>query len=154
MLARRYPPTGCTNAVSGDLVHTNGRWIIECGHPEFKAEIHPPFMMTHVRTGKRPGGEPETVAEIWVNGYFPGEPIDIDLWAPPRPSPDAFLLVSKPVDAQAALGLSIATTISAPGAHVKFTAPHREVEVEDSGMMKWQAGRGYYGEWKLSWSRR
>jgi hypothetical protein len=139
--------------IKGDLVHTSGRWIIDCGHDTFKSEIHPPFMVTHVRTEKPAGGEPETVAEIWVNGYFPGEPIELDLWAPPRPSPDALLTVSKPVDAESALGLNIATTISAPGVHLRFTAPHREVGVEQSGKMKWEAGRGYYGEWKLHWSR-
>jgi hypothetical protein len=142
--------------IAGDLIFTSGRWIMDCGHhsPGFKAEIHPPFLTSHMFTQKRADGSLETVAEIWINGYFPGDPIDVDIWPPPRPTPDAFLTVTRPVDAGAALGLSVALTTSFSGATAHFTAPRREVEVEGSGKMNFASGRGYEAEWTVYWSLR
>jgi hypothetical protein len=94
-----------------------------------------------------------SVAEIWVNGYFPGEPVDIQLWAPPRPSPDAVLAVRKPVDADAALGVNVAFSINNTGVTIRFTAPPRRVPVDDNGKMNWQTLRGYNGEWRAYWTR-
>jgi Bacterial Ig domain/LGFP repeat len=136
----------------GDLIYANGRWIVDCGHVPYKSEIHPPFLTSHMHSQRRPDGTPETVAEIWVNGYYPGDPIDLDLWPPPRPSPNAFLTVIKPQDADAALGVSVALTSSFSGAHVHFTAPRREVPVDHSGKMNWETLRGYEGEWLVYWS--
>jgi LGFP repeat len=142
--------------IEGDLIFTNGRWIMDCGHddPGYKAEIHPPYLWSDMSTRKRADGSLETVALIWVNGYFPGDPVDVEIWPPPRPSPDAFLTVTRPVDAGAALGLNVALTTSYAGAKATFSAPHREVEVERSGKMNWATGRGYEGEWTVYWSQR
>ena len=101
---------------------------------------------------KRPDGRLETLAEIWVNGHYPGAEMIVDLWPPPRPSPDAFLTLTKPVDAGAAMGLSLALTTSYSGARIRFTAPFREVEIEESGKMHWMTGRGYEGEWTVGWT--
>ena len=27
----------------GDLIHTTGRWIVDCGHDTYKTELHPIF---------------------------------------------------------------------------------------------------------------
>lgn len=139
--------------IAGDLIFTNGRWIMDCGHEPYKAEIHPPYLWSSMSTRKRADGSLETVAEIWVNGYFPGDPVDVDIWPPPRPSPDAFLTVTRPVDAGAAYGVTVALTSSYAGARARFSASHREVEVEGSGKMNWATGRGYEGEWTVYWSR-
>jgi hypothetical protein len=137
---------------AGNLILTNGRHIFDCGHTPYNTEIHPPYLTSHIATRKRTDGGLETVAEIWVNGYFPGEPIDVDLWPPPRPTPDAYLTVTRPTD-DAALGLSVTTSTSYSGARARFTAPHREVSVDEAGKMNWATGRGYEGEWTVYWSR-
>jgi len=54
----------------------------------------------------------------------------------------------------AALGLGVAVTTSNAGAVARFTAPHREVAVDPSGKMNWEALRGYEGEWQPYWSVR
>jgi hypothetical protein len=39
------------------------------------------------------------------------------------------------------------------GAKAKFSSQtHREVDVDLSGKMNWQTGRGYEGEWEIYWS--
>ena len=89
-----------------------------------------------------------------MTGYYPGDPIDVDLWPPPRPTPDAILNLSKPLDKDAALGLSVSVSMTYAGARARFTAPHREVDVDLSGKMNWVTGRGYEGEWDVYWSPR
>ena len=99
--------------IAGDLVFTSGRWILDCAvFHGAKAEIHPPYLMSHSRMRKRSDGLLETLTEIWVTGHYPGSPIDVDIWPPPRPSPDAFLTVTKPTDAAAAYGVNVALTTS------------------------------------------
>src|SRR5205823_1799953 len=107
--------------ISGDLIYASGRWIMDCGHDPYKTEIHPPFLMSNMRTQKRPDGTLQTVAYIWVTGYYPGDPIDVDLWPPPRPTPDAILNLSKPLDKDAAFGLSVSVSMSYAGARARFT---------------------------------
>ncbi len=138
--------------IRGDLIYVNGRWIMDCGHSPYKTEIHPPFLMSNMRTQKQADGTPATVADIWITGYYPGDPIDLDLWPPPRPTPNAFLTVIRPTDADAALGVNLKLTSSYAGAHVQFTAQHQEVPVDGSGKMNWATLRGYEGEWLVYWS--
>lgn len=138
--------------LAGDLIYANGRWIMDCAHSPFKTEIHPPFLMSNMRTHKRSDGTSETLADIWVTGYFPGDPIDVDLWPPPRPSPDAFLTVIRPKESDAALGVNVTLSTSYSGARARFTAEHREVPVDYTGKMNWETGRGYEGEWQIYWS--
>lgn len=148
----RYFFAGWGWPVAGDLVVTNGRWIMDCGHSPVKAEIHPPYLMSHSRMRRRPDGRLETLAEIWVTGHYPGAEMIVDLWPPPRPSPDAFLTITKPVDAGAATGLTLSMTTSYSGARIRFTAPFREVPIDESGKMHWMTGRGYEGEWTVGWT--
>lgn len=159
----------------GDLMFTAGRWVIDCGHDNFKTELHPIFMfsrMSTVTTTVEPftgivnqnpfGGTPEnpvpaTQANIWVNGWYPGDPIEFDLHPPPRPHPDATLVVNKPVDAQAAVGINFESKFEPVAAtsrvHIRITAPLRQNVVTDLGEMKWASGRGYQGQWFIYWSQ-
>ncbi len=140
--------------IAGDLIYANGRWIMDCGHEPFKTEIHPPFLMAHTRGRTRDGGGIEDVTEIWITGYYPGDPIEVNLWPPPRPTPDSYLTVIKPVDAESALDIEVGITTSYAGAKAKFSSStHREVDVDHSGKMNWQSGRGYEGEWEVYWSQ-
>ncbi len=139
----------------GDLYLAAGRWIIDCGHPSFYSEIHPPFATADVRT-ERGGAGPKTLAYIWVNGFYTGDPLDIDLFPPPRPRPNAFLFVNKPIDAQAAWGVQPSFTTDPDFfAYVRphFTASPRRVSLSilGSGEMLWQGGREYAGRWEIGW---
>jgi hypothetical protein len=84
---------------AGSLVMLNGRWIVDCGHPPFHAEIHPPNTIVALETlapfptappvpPARPVS-PVTRAQIWANEFYEGHPFQIKVWAPPRPTPDA-----------------------------------------------------------------
>jgi hypothetical protein len=159
----------------GDLIFTAGRWVIDCAHSTFKTELHPIFMFSKMRTvttltdpftklvDPNPfGGTPEnpvpaTQADIWVNGWYPGDPIEFDIHPPPRPGPDAILVINKPVDADAAFGVNLTflrQPASAPSrAHLRFTAPSRHNDVTWLGEMKWQNGRGYEGQWYVYWEQ-
>lgn len=139
----------------GDLFFAAGRWIIDCGHRPRRTELHPIFMFAKMKA-EQFQGHLATRCDIWVNGWYPGDPIEFDIFPPPRPSPDSFLTLSKPVDADAALDVTVEFTF-APGSatnhvHVRFTASPREVEVTDAGEMIWDYLRGYWGQWFIYWS--
>jgi hypothetical protein len=152
-----------------DLFYGAGRWIIDCGHDTYKSELHPIFMyakMKTVRTLTDPftglvdenpfGGQPATQADIWVNGWYPGDPIEFDLFPPPRPTPTATLVVNKPADADAVFGINFEYSLEPSDAvshvHVRITAPYREAHVTSAGEMIWDTNRGYEGQWFLYWS--
>ena len=142
----------------GDLFVAAGRWIIDCAHTPFRTELHPLFMFAKMKT-QNFEGQPATRADIWVNGWYPGDPIEFDLFPPPRPSPNANLTVVKPVDADAALGVTVEFTWEPPGliipnhVHVRFSAPLRQNTVTSDGEMMWESLRGYYGQWFLFWGQ-
>lgn len=137
----------------GDLVFASGRWIIDCGHDDYNAEIHPPFVLARLHTVVYKGHQ-ATEANIWVNGWFPGDPVEFNIYPPPRPSPNATLSLVKPVDRDAALDVTVAANVGTTGDHIqaRFSASRRRVPVTDAGEMKWQFGRGYEGTWYVYWS--
>jgi hypothetical protein len=146
--------TGFGRPRVNDLFFAAGRWVIDCGHRIKRTEIHPPFVTAHMRTEPFEG-QTATQANIWVNGFYTGRPVSLDIFPPPRPSPNALLNIAKPIDAQASLGVTV--TLSTPDftqARVRFSAPLRLVEVTSAGEMKWQAGRAYYGRWHVWWSEK
>lgn len=159
----------------GDLIHTTGRWIIDCGHATYKSELHPIFSYakmktvvseTNTFTGLEEdlfNARPATRVAIWINGWFPGgdnNAIEFDAFPPPRPSPNAVLHVVKPVD-NAPGGYTAAEDVTmefqlvpfgtASHVHLRFTAPRRENTVTGAGEMKFQSGRQYWGIWYLYW---
>ena len=139
----------------GDLFFAAGRWIIDCGHTPYRTELHPIFMYAKMKA-EQFGGHLATRADIWVNGWYPGDPIEFDIFPPPRPSADSVLTLNKPVDADAALDVNVAFNfepVSAPDhVHVTFTASPRNVQVTDAGEMLFESGRGYEGQWFVSWN--
>jgi hypothetical protein len=82
-----------------------GQPIIDCGHKPFRAEIHPPQVITMEAFNRRlrpldasPDGLPhdkkvEAMAFGWVNLTSPKH-LEFDLWPTPRPSGAAKLVVS------------------------------------------------------------
>ena len=161
----------------GDLVHATGRWIIDCGHDTYNAELHPLFSFATMKTViSEPntftglevdlfGGKPATRVAIWINGWYPGgdgNAIEFDAFPPPRPNPDAVLHVSKPVDFaaggyRAAEDVSLEFAFAPAGAvshvHLRFTSPRRENAVTDAGEMLFDSGRQYWGIWYLYWGQ-
>jgi hypothetical protein len=138
----------------GQLIFTAGRWIIDCGHDSYNSEIHPPSVYVLMHTEPY-STRPATVANIWVNGFYTGDPVDLDIYPPPRPSPEAVLNVAKPRDSDAALDVQLAFSFMGPRARVRFTAPRRTLSVDSwTGEMLWQTGRGYEGRWYVYWTDR
>jgi hypothetical protein len=140
----------------GDLLFASGRWIIDCGHPDYGSEIHPPSVLAYMNTKDTTSPSPTTMASIWVNGFYPGDPVDIDIFPPPRPAPNASLVIEKPKDSDAALDVNVKYTTDpdfSTYVRVNFSASPRRVQVTDVGEMKWQTGRSYQGNWFVKWDR-
>lgn len=139
----------------GDLFFAAGRWIIDCGHTPYHSELHPIFMFAIMKM-EQFEGRLVTRADIWVGGWYPGDPIEFDIYPPPRPSSESVLTLNKPADADAAFNVDLefdfAPATAPDHVHVKFTASPRQVHVEDSGEMIWEAERGYEGQWLVGWS--
>jgi hypothetical protein len=79
----------------GDFLYAYGRWIIDCGHGPFRSEIHSPQALVWSRTTTYRDREASRVA-IWVNHFFDGRPVTFEMAAPPKPSPNATLVVARP----------------------------------------------------------
>jgi hypothetical protein len=136
----------------GELISTSGRWIIDCAHIPYNSEIHPPFAFALMQT-EMFRGHPATRANIWLGGFYTGEPVEIDIFPPPRPSPTARLVLVKPFNSDAALDVSVDFSfISSTQVRARFTAATRLNPVTEEGEMKWLRGRGYLGKWMVYWT--
>ena len=137
---------------AGDLVFANGRWIVDCGHASGNTEIHPPSVLAFIRGETDMLSRPVTRADIYVNGFFNGLDVEFDLHPPPRPSPTARLVLSKPVDESAGFGLTVEYDFLADHVRPRFFGEARENPVTSLGEMRWLNGRGYFGTWRLYWA--
>jgi hypothetical protein len=85
----------------GSLVALDGRWIIDCGHPPYHSEIHPPHTIMFFETSPPPSGmtvpnvasqdQIVTRAQVWMNEFYTGGQFFVNVWPPPRPTPDSEL---------------------------------------------------------------
>jgi hypothetical protein len=137
-----------------DLIFVAGRWAIDCGHDSFSPEIHPPAVLAAMRAGSF-ASHPATVANIWINGVYAGEPVELKIFPPPRPSPSATLTYAKPYDANAAFDVTVEDAVDLPWSpsyvRVRFTASPRQIQVDWDGEMHHQKNRGYKGRWHVYW---
>jgi len=139
--------------LQGDVLFAAGRWIVDCGHCDFHTEIHPPAVMVFSRTIQHLG-RPATDAVIWVNGFYTGADVNFQVEAPPKPAPNANLVLEKPTDVTAALGLTLQLSWKAHAVSGHFSAPLRQMLIDaNTGQMFWQTLRGYQGEWILYWDQ-
>lgn len=149
-LARAFIAFGF-DVVPGDLFFASGRWIIDCGHENFKSEIHPPSVFARTRSVILNSGRPAAVTYVWVNGWYSGEPVEVPLYPPPRPTPVATLSILRetgtPIDVNFTDGAGLWMKV------LRFDASRREVDVTEPGEMKWETGRDFKGRWTLSWSQ-
>lgn len=150
--------------LANDVIFQSGRYIVDCGHlDDLQLEIHPPAVMVSMRPETYfPGNRPSTYAGIWVNGYFNGEEVKVDIFPPPRPRPNSTLMVSMthPNTAQDVnVRLDFAPGPVPTHAILKLssnTIRHNPVDwpgtsASGSGKMSWLAGRAYYGVAHVSW---
>ena len=100
----------------GDRIHLVGRWVIDCGHEDWHAELHPieAFVSTHARTHAAASGGFEGLASVVVTGDWPGGRLALDLWPPARPAAATTLAWRRDRAGAALSGLSIAETLE-PG---------------------------------------
>jgi hypothetical protein len=83
--------------VSGDLVYVHGRQILDCGHKYSHgadSEIHPPDSVAVMRSITE-GDRRKTEAYIWANGFLIDDTVTHTIYAPPRPSPRAQLILNE-----------------------------------------------------------
>lgn len=54
----------------GDRVAVFGRWIADCGHPDFHSEVHPPLLMAFARPTTGDAGQPVTSSQVISRPYL------------------------------------------------------------------------------------
>jgi hypothetical protein len=121
----------------GDMVHLNGRPIIDCGHDNpYRSEIHPPNTVVDIRGQQNSDFAPVlTRAQIWLNAFYQSQGPGVTIWAPPRPSADAILAVWHPSpDSEGKVGLNIKSKYSflPEGVKVDFYAPPNYDYIDDT----------------------
>jgi hypothetical protein len=143
----------------GDLYFAAGRWIIDCGHADYASEIHPPFLSARIRTIGGPAN-PQTEAAIWVNGYYRGDaPVELQLDPPPRPAPNAYMVVSRTRTQDAALGVDVIDSADpsftdpefSSFVRARFSATQRPASIGWAGLLPFRSGREYAGFWTIGW---
>ena len=55
---------------AGDRVAMFGRWITDCGHPDFHTEMHPPLLTAFGRETTGSAGQPKTTTEMISRPYL------------------------------------------------------------------------------------
>ena len=115
----------------GDLIFASGRYIIDCGHNtvNWKTEIHPPSVVAFMRT-EAYNGRPSTRAQIWVNGFYSGDPVTPRHHPAPAALADGYdrlrqgRLRRDPIDVTVT-----STTPESNRVRVRFTASQRHVPI-------------------------
>lgn len=145
--ARAFTAFGFAPA-AGDLSFVSGRWIVDCGH-SYKTEIHPPSVVAIMKTIPHQGTI-ATKANIWVNGFYSGDRVELKIYPPPRPSPDA-VLNSVKSEGNPIGGITVENPPSLDHVRVQFSAPPRQVPITIHGEMKFETGRDYKARWLVFW---
>jgi hypothetical protein len=112
-----YYPVGY-RPEAGDRIFVRGQWIIDCGHPDWHAELHPASLLASSylqnsdyapmfgTTWNRPvrltsnwrkitGGVPAVVTKIVASPVFAESSLEVDVWPPARPSACARLVIAR-----------------------------------------------------------
>jgi hypothetical protein len=143
----------------GDALFTTGRFIVDCGHSDpYRTEIHPPSVMAVMRTideteSTLPGHTPYTLASVWVNSFYSGTAVQLDIYPPPRPSATSVLHLVQPGGG----AVNVTVTTGDPSAtvnhvHVTITGQSNNVEITSIGEMKWPGNIPWFtGQWQVYW---
>lgn len=144
---------------AGDALFTTGRFIVDCGHSDpYRTEIHPPSVMAVMRTiddteSTLPNHTPYTLTSVWVNSFYSGTAVQLDIYPPPRPSATAVLHLVQPVGG----GINVTATTDDPSStvnhvHVTITGQSNTVEITSIGEMKWPGNIPWFtGQWQVYW---
>ena len=77
----------------GDKIFFAGRYIADCAHNSAKPEIHPPSIMLNMYSeGSKTRGD-----IVYFPWWYPSQAVEVDIYPPPRPSPDAYLKATVPM---------------------------------------------------------
>lgn len=117
----------------GERIYMTGRWVVDCGHPDWHGELHPieSYVSSHLeRVGPanvpRAVGGIQAISKVVVTSHWtaypnqaPGDwglnyPLRLRVWAPPRPSATAVLRFQKIAPRQGNFGLTVTETPSPP----------------------------------------
>jgi hypothetical protein len=143
----------------GDLAFISGRWIRDCGHPPYDAEIHPPFVVAYTRTETDPSllATKKSVCRIWINSYYTGESFDFFIYPPPRPSPNSFMVLEIPKDTDAASKITSSFTSDVNfSSYIKahFSGIPHSNSHDQYGKLSWPiTGVEYCGRWRIGWEQ-
>lgn len=128
----------------GDMVHVNGRHIIDCGHEPYFSEIHPPNTIVDIRRQHNSNlAGVATRAQIWINGFYRSTGPGVTIWAPPRPDPDASLGVWHPRERDVAYNIKSKYSYLPEGVQVKFISGTRYDEVTQIGQQIYPADKDH-----------
>jgi len=143
----------------GDLIFASGRYIVDCGHSDYKLEIHPPAVYAAVKSVIH-NGKPSTQMDLWVNRFFIGgdaaaDAVEFDVYPPPRPSPQAMLSASTPGDQNEAVRVTFRSLGPYGPMRVRVTATHRPPNITKYGELKPRNDNvpfGFDGRLQVFWS--
>ncbi len=81
----------------GDRVWMAGRWIVDCGHPDWHGELHPveSFVSSHTEPKPTALDNVETVSTLVITNDWHGGTLEFDVWPTSRPSSNAALMFQR-----------------------------------------------------------
>ena len=125
----------------GDRIHMTGRWVVDCGHENWQAEIHPyeSYVSSHVEHDETRSALDHLVVKssVVITGAWSGGTLGFDIWPVARPSLDARLRYDKNEGRRDGIGDIREELIPADGRpnhlHVTVTAPFDQVGMHGDG---------------------
>ena len=136
----------------GDRIFMTGRWVVDCGHDDWHAELHPieAIVSAHLQ-------QSAVVASVVVTGDWPGGKLELDVWPPAR-SRAAATLHWRHNGRTIAERLSVdeqAQPADSPNhLHLTITSnePWQPLVTEDWNEVEPHATRRLAGKYRLWWS--
>jgi hypothetical protein len=142
----------------GDRITIGGRWIIDCGHDNYGAELHPfdSYTSAHAEAGRWEAvGNIETSTAVVVSGAWLGGRLSFDLWPPCRPAAAAVMHYDQTVHRADELTWSLTALPCANPNHLRIQidsdAPHESIRTGDFGEVYYNPRRRFAGRFHLWW---
>ncbi len=140
----------------GNRIFMTGRWIIDCGHDDWHAELHPieSFVSSHLQP--RQAAPMQAVATVVVTGAWQGGQLDLDIWPPIRLSATARLQKTQDSsDSNVTQGLTVHETLlpadNPNHLHLTITAPYETLRTDTSNDLYYNTTRRFANKYRLWW---